>query len=156
MLNFIVECLLILFTLISAGVAVRRKNYRCSIALLLSLACALGLLISSSWHPVVMFLCGCICILKVDKGRIVSLEILQNEVNYAVCFIYMFRILIAGMYSIPISPVLMEVLWILSTVVFLMLQNIIVFFGSINDNPRRFNNNITSFRSSLDDVFFSR
>lgn len=145
---------MILLTCLVAVVCFK-SNWQCSVALIVSLLAARGLsyLGVPEWHFNAMFLCAFICIWNFNSGRIGSLDMESNEVNYAVAFIYMVRMLVGGVGSSGLVG--LETVWLTSTAL-LLLQNLLVLGGCVGGYSRHFNACITRFRYRADALFFSR
>jgi len=124
------------------------KNARCAVALIVSLGAAkyLTYIDADALHVHVLFICSAICITTYESGSkwfFKSLDIEDNEVNYAVSFLYMIRMVVAigcmvGLYSTVI-------MWLVS-MFFLVIQLLLILGGCIDGFSIRFNERICHYR----------
>jgi len=145
---------MIIFTAIAILVGFYNKP-RCSLALLLSLVCAryLTQVDAIYLHYHIMFFCSLLCIIDFDvkTSKINILNHDEYEINYAVAYLYLGRMLIGALLIYGIIG--NEVGWCLS-IACLALQNTLVILGAANGYSRRLNRAISTYRHrALDFVF---
>ena len=135
---------LIILTMFTVSVSIVR-NPNCALALLFSLVTAR--LFSSGGDPHlhfnIMIFFAAICVFDVKNGRFSPLSMVDNEINYAVGYLYMLRML-AGL-SCAIGIIGYELTWILSAGM-LALQNVLVLLGVSDGSSRTVNDYITDVR----------
>ena len=81
------------------------------------------------------------------------LDIESNELCYAIGFILMIRLPFVMLYAAGVVG--FTWLW-LSSVIFLMLENLLIIEGYANGRSGRINDRITNFRIRADEFIFSR
>ena len=122
-----------------------RRNWRCSLVLLLSLVPARLVangLADVSFHSHAMFICAFICIIGWRNNGLRLLNIEKYEVNYVVSFLYLLRMIaaIGMMFGVYGFTVMSEVSMVLLTIQVLLIlgDSIDAYSKRINDSLRRF------------------
>lgn len=143
---------LILITLFTVCVSLVR-NPNCSLALLFSLVTARLFTVGGEpeLHYNIMIFFALICIFDVRNGVVTSLEMEENEINYAVGYLYIARMMIGLL--LWIGALGSELAWVMSSLV-LALQNVLILLGVFNGSSRPVNDFITDLRHSAESVAF--
>ena len=124
------------------------KNVRWSLALFISLLGAVTLANSGlkEYHFLAMLPAFFVCIVSFDGGRIGLIPIEKNEVNYLLAILYGLRVIV---FTVCIMGLIaFEVAWVISTLVFLVLQIALVIGGAF-DSHGRIDNYIGGVRGGL-------
>lgn len=145
---------IIVFTIATIVVAAF-KNIQCALALAFSLLSARYLthIGATDWHAHAMFFSAFICVVGFKEGKFRFLEIEDSEINYAVSFIYMIRMVIVALLMAGLIG--SEVSWI-GSISLLCVQNLLVIGGCVDGYASRINVGITNFRFRVDEMVFSR
>lgn len=102
---------------------------------------------------VVLFFGAALCVVRFRRWGVEMIDIEDNELAYAIAFILMLRSPFVVLYSTGIIG--LSWLW-LSSVVFLLLENLLIIKGYANGRSGRVNDSITDFRIRADEFIFSR
>ena len=151
-----IEYFLIALTVVSIGLCVwRGRNFRIAAALIivmpsaiLSSKCGSFLLMGAS-----LIVAFGVCVISLRSGDGGMLDIESNELCYAIGFILMIRLPFVMLYAAGVVG--FTWLW-LSSVIFLMLENLLIIEGYANGRSGRINDRITNFRIRADEFIFSR
>lgn len=151
-----IEYFLMALTLVSIGLCLWKfSNLRIAAALIIVMPSAI---ISSKCGNfllmgVALIAAFAVCVVSVRKGDNGMLDIESNELGYVIGFILMLRLPFVILYAAGVVG--FTWLW-LSSVIFLMLENLLIIEGYANGRSGRINDRITNFRIRADEFIFSR
>jgi uncharacterized membrane protein len=142
--EYLAANIMIVYTLVAIGLAFFR-NPHCFLALSFSLLSArlLTEIGQPHLHYHILFFCSLLCVCELRGFKFRTLDIAANEVNYAVGFLYIVRMVAGAGMSLGLMGV--EAAWIVSTSV-LALQNFLVIAGALDGTRARVNAGIANFR----------
>lgn len=142
--EYLAANIMIVYTLAAMGFAFFR-NLHCFFALGFSLLSArlLTEIGEPHLHYHILFFCSLLCVCELRGFKIRTLDIAANEVNYAVGFLYIVRMVAGAGMSLGLIGV--EAAWVVSTSV-LALQNFLVIAGALDGKRARLNTGLTNFR----------
>jgi len=153
LINDYLEIFMIAFTVFTIGIA-SVKNIHCAIALAFSLCSAL--LLSSAnaayLHYHMMIFCAAICFIEVKGKKLVLLNQSKNEVNYAVAYVYLIRMLF-GLWAI-MGLISWELAWVMSSFILLSLQNLLILGGAFSGSSKRLNTTLSDSRNFVNGAVF--
>jgi len=151
-----IEYFLMALTAVSIGLCIYRfSNLRIAAALIivmpsaiLSSQCGNFLLMGAA-----LIVAFSVCVVSFRKGDGGMIDIESNELGYVIGFILMLRLPFVILYAAGVLS--FSWLW-LSSVIFLMLENLLIIEGYANGRSGRINDRITNFRIRADEFIFSR
>lgn len=152
--EYLAANIMIVFTLIAIFISFAR-NPHCAIALGFSLVSAryLTMIGEPHLHYHILFFCSLLCVCELRGFKFRTLDIAANEVNYAVGFLYIVRMVAGAGMSLGLMGV--ETTWIISTSV-LALQNFLVIAGALNGTRARVNSSLANFRRACVDLVLQK
>ena len=143
---------LILITIFTVLASIAR-NPNCSLALLFSLITARIFTAGGDphLHFNIMIFFAAICVLNVKDGRFEKLSMQENEINYAVGYLYILRMIAGWLCAKGLLGV--ELTWVISASM-LFMQNLLVLWGVSDGSSRTANEYITDFRHRVGSLVF--
>ena len=130
------------------------KNIQCAIAVAVSLLSAkyLTAIGADELHVHALFICAAISITSFNGYKFTALDIRQNEINYAVSFLYVVRMIVGILFIIGLYGA--EVMWLLS-IFFLIVQLIVILGGCIDGISNRISDILCALRLASNKRIFT-